>query len=563
MKKSFLVVALSLLSIFAAAQDKTFHMMAGQNPQSSEFRVRYNLARRTHTQIASLPGTPFGDDWSTSLTTGGAMLLNQWPSTWGLDSLNSENPSCTSNYAEFNTNATPSATQANVVLYSSIFRGTAAAPGLCGTGNPTVYAAYNLGTTPLNGSSATWSFEGASKGTAFAILEREKALIHIVTLSAGGTLTAPIAPTEVTIDFTNITNTNCTAGAVHTADHSNVWVDYSTDEAYVGDDAGKLYHITGIFNGTHTMDFCTIINGGAYMQSPVHIGKIAGVDYVWVMTNGKRLYRVQVNAARTGFSNSTNTIISSIVGGVFDDGIYDTGTTGTTVTVYQWTNHDQAGTQASLYQIDGLATPMTFLAELNLGPVENLTTGTYNGLYVSGDFDNNFETNGAGGANATGYTLVYPSGQTSYPELASYQFTSAGVISGFTAMTGNSKVNVNLTTSLGNVETGMIDVYDPIAGVDQLFVGTGNGTTTNSNRLSRWDITTPLTSNTDAPTVTVATVDGGTSGIVIDYNDSGLGADTQNIYFSELATPLAANRCGQTAGVNNSCAVKLQQAGLN
>jgi len=560
MRKSFLVVALSLLSIVASAQDKTFHQIIGQNPNSSEFRVRYNLAQRFGTAVQ--PALPsFGDDWSTSLTTGGAMLLNQWPSTWGLTNLNSEVPSCSTDYAEFNTNATPSATQANVVLYTSLFRGTAVNPGLCGTGNPTVYAAYNLGTTPLNGSSAAWSFEGASKGTAFVILEREKALVHVVTLANGGTLTAPIAPTEVTIDYTNAVSTHCTAGTVHTANHSNVWVDYSTDEAYVGDDAGRLYHITGIFNGTQTVDFCTTINGGAYMMEPVHV-KVGTTDYVWIMSNGKRLYRTQINATRTGFASTTSTIFSSIVGGFFDDQIYTLDSTDTDVIIYGWTNHNIAGTQASLYQIDGLATPMVSTAELKIGPAENLTAGTYNGLYVDGYFDNTFFTLGAGASGATGYTLVYPNGQANYPQLASFQFNASGVITGFTAMTGNNNINANLTTTLGNVETALITSYDPIAGVDQMFIGTGNGTTTNTSRLSRWDITTPLTSNTAAPTVNYAAADGGTSAMVIDFNDSGLGADTQNIYFSELAVP-SATRCGQTGGVNNNCAVKLQQAGLN
>lgn len=548
-----------LLSVSVFAQDKTFHQIIGRDANSNEFRVRYQVANRNRIPLQLQPNSPLGDDWQTGLGTGGAMLLNQWPSTWGLTNLNVQSPNCTTNYGEFNTNATPSATQANIVLYNNLFRGTG---GLCGTGNPTLYAAYNVGTTPLNGSSVAWSFEGASKGTAFVILEREKAIVHVVTLTAGGTIGAPLAPTEVTIDYTNAVSTHCTAGTVHTANHSNVWVDYSTDEAYVGDDAGRLYHITGIFNGTQTVDFCATINGGAYMMEPVHI-KVGTTDYVWIMTNGKRFYRTQVNSTRTGFTSTTSTIFSSIIGGFFDDQIYDTGSTGTTVVAYGWTNHNIAGTQASLYQIDALATPMASLAELKIGPTVNPSVGTFNGLYVDGYFDNNFFTNGAGSANATGYTLVYPNGQTNAPQLASFQFNASGVMNSTFLMTGNNNVNVSASTAVGNVETAMITVYDSVAGVDQLFVGTGNGTTANTNRLTRWVITTPLTSNTATPSNAFATSDGGTSGIVIDYTDSGLGGQTQNIYFSELAAPLAGNRCGQTGGVNNQCAVKLQQAGLN
>lgn len=546
-----------LLSVVSLAQDKTFHSVIGHDANSSEFRIRYQIAKRNHVGIApALPASPLGDDWAVSLGLGNQQLLDQFPSTWGLTNLSLQSPNCTTNYAEFNSNATPSSTQANVLLFNNMFRGTG---GLCGTGNPTVYGAYNLGTTQLNGSSAAWSFEGASKGTKIAILERQTALLHIVTLTAGGTLTAPIAPTEVTIDYTNIANSHCAAGTVHTANHSDVYVDYGSDEAYIGDDAGRLYHITGVFNGTQTMDFCTTLNNGAYIQMPIHIN-IGGTDYVWVMTNGRRLYRTQVNATRTGFGSTTSTIFSSIVGGFASNQIYDIN--GTDVVAYGWTNHNIAGTQASLYQIDGLATPMVALAELKIGVAVTPSAGTFNGLYQTGYFDNNFFTSGAGGANATGYTCINTNGSTGSPSLASFQFNGSGVITGFTTMTGDTNINVSAATSIGNICTDVVTVFDPIAGVDQLFVGTGNGKTTNTNKLSRFDITSPLTSNSTTPTANAQGVEGGTSAMVIDYTDSGLGGQTQNIYFTNLAAP-AATHCGGVSPNFNSCAVKLQQAGLN
>ena len=472
----------------------------------------------------------------------------------------SSGPNCSTDYAVFPNNATPVVGgAANIVIFNNLYSGgTVGNPGLCGTGGPTVMAAYAVGTTPLNGSNLVFSYEGPSKGQKFAILERQKALLHVVTVGTGGSVDNAIAPTEVTIDYTNVTNAHCNAGTVHTANHSDVWVAYNTDKAYVGDDDGKLYQIGGIFNGTPTVDFCNMIDSGAYIQLPLAFASNS-IQYVFVPANGRRLYRVRVNSAGTAFTGATNLLLSNIQGGL---PAYPLSMDVDSGNGYVRTNHDTTGTNSALYQISLLTTPMAILSELSLGEAETPSSGTLHGQYGWQMFDNTFSTQGAGATGATGYTCVYPNGSSGAPALASFQFNSSGVMnSTFTAMDNNTNMNPTGATT-GNVCTALLESYDPVAGVDQLFVGTGNGTATNANEVSRWDITTPLTSNSDEPTASVTNIPGGPSAIYLDFISSGLGDQTQNVYMMNLATPTS-SRCGGTSPNFNDCAVKLQQAGLN
>jgi len=129
-------------------------------------------------------------------------------------------------------------------------------------------------------------------------------------------------------------------------------------------------------------------------------------------------------------------------------------------------------------------------------------------------------------------------------------------------MTANTTINPASGTITGNQVTNILEAYDSTAAADMLFVGTGNGTATNANKVSNFDITTPLTANGTGPTVGVTNISGGTSAMVLDWEDSGLGNQTQNIYFGNLATPNP-TKCGGTSPNFDSCIIKLQDAGLN
>ena len=553
-----MTLLLMVSSLFCSAQDKTFRHIVGRDINSSDVRAQVRARQRLGVpqllaKVDLRSQLPAGTDWAVSVGLP-PMGFNQWPMTWPYTSTS---PSC-SDYAVFPTTGTPAVGgQANLVILNNLYRG--AGPGVCGTGAATVQAAYAVGTTGSLGA-PTASFKGASKGLKIGLVEHNTAVLHLITVGTGGTVANAVAPTETTIDYTNITNAHCTAGTVHTANHSDFWVDYATDEGYASDDAGKIYHFTGVFNGTPTMDFCTTINGGAWAGLPEHVN-FAGTDYIFFISNGKRLYRAQVNATRTAFTGATNLILDSGTNNIVDDILIDIDIPA----AYVWTSRNASGAQASEYQITGLAGgTLTIAAELRLGPAIT-TPGGVVGAYLMGEMDDVYWS-GTNFAGATGYTCVYPNGSAGAPRLASYTFNASGTIAGYTAMSdtnGNNNINPGSGTTTGNVCTDVIEVHDVTAGVDQLFVATGNGNQANANRLSRWDITSPITNVLATPTANVVNIYGGSSRIVIDNVDSGLGLQTQNLYFGDLSPSTVTSKCGGTAPNTNACAIKLQQAGLN
>lgn len=545
------ILALVMSTVCLAQTDHTFKYVVGHDINSPELRVRMKVAHRNHIALPTLKR--FSEDWALGTGQTAGMGLNAAPTVW----LNGVSPDCTNDYAVFPVNATPTVGgQANLIVYNQLYSG--AGPGLCGAGAATVQAAYAVGTTPLTGDVVP-SYSGASAGQKIAILETANAKLHIVTVGTGGTATASVAPTETVVDYTNITVTNCSGGTVHTATKSNVWIDYGQDVAYVGDDNGRLYAITGVFNGTPTLSFCTSLVAGDTIGLPVVVSS-GGTTYVFAVANGEFLYRVQVNPAKTAFTGKTNLRLGKVANSIFESPVYDVGAS----MGYVWSNSDNInGTnQSALFQVNILATPMTVAFDLGLGVAMTVSGDT--GIVMDGYFDNTWLTSGAGASGATGYTPFFKNGVTGSPAMASFQFNASGVITGLTAMNDNTNINPSTGTVNGNIVTYMITSYDSTAGVDQLFVSTGNGTTSNASSLKRFVITTPLVSNGATASNTVNTYPGGTGALIIDWQDSGLGNQTQNLYFGNLAQPTS-SLCGglSVVGPFYSCNVKAQQSNLN
>lgn len=549
LKAVLTAVALTLcLSAVSFAQTHSMKYIIGRDPNSSDFRASVRASQRLHT--SPLSPQQLGDDWAVSTGPVGGMTADMWGGVYD----NFVTPACT-DWAAFPINAAPTATQANLLVLTNLYRGTS---GLCGTGAASVKVAYQIGTTALQKASAPdIAYAGTNKGLKLALVEGANATLHIITLGSGGTVGAPIKPdgvgthgSEVTFDYTNITNTHCAATTVHTANNfSGVYVDFSRDEAYTADDGGKVYHFTGVFNGTPALDWCTgAVNGGNPISSLFQVN-VGGTDFIYFVSNQRLLFRTQVNAARTGVTGTIN-IATSFAAGSTGDIMYDSDTND----VYVWTSRDNGGTHAGVYQISGQTTPMTIKGEVQLGT-------NFAGTMNFGEFDNTFWTLGPTATGATGYSCAYPSGLTAPPTLVSYQFDAAGTLLGTTLMTGNTNINPG-TLATGNICTIGFESFDSTTGTDQLFTSVGNGTTGNNNKLSRFDITTPLSSNATLPTASVTNNPGGTSNSVLDFTDSGLGGQVQNIYFGNVARPTT-SKCGGTSPNFNWCIVKLQQIGLN
>jgi hypothetical protein len=540
-------LTLTLCAVVSMAQDQTFRYVIGRDPNSTDFRAAIKAARRLNAPTSTVKSLT-GDDWAFNVGQNGGMTQNMWPGAFN----NFITPACT-DWVAFPLAVAGSATQANFVVLTSLYRGTS---GLCGTGQPQVKVAYNIGTTVLGASSAPdISYKGTSKGLKLAFIEGANAKLHIVTLGSGGTVAAPIQPdgvgthgSEVVLDYTNTATAHCAAGTVHTANTtSGVYVDFSTDDGYVADDGGRVYHITGIFNGTPTMDFCGSFNGGAPIGTVFQVN-VGGTDFVHFISNGRLLFRTAVNATRTGFTGTTNLALGTTAN-TQGDILYDSSVD----VIYGWNNHGTT-TNAQLKQVSAQTTPMAVIGSVNLGPASALQLN-------NGEFDNTFWTLGAGASGATGYTCIYPNGAGNVPGLASYQFNASGIITGLTAM--NDNVNIDNGTSNGNGNGCQIsfESFDNTTGVDQLFVSTGDGVGTLNNKMTRWDISSPLILNSATPTNSVTNNTGGTSNSVLDFTDSASN-QTNNIYFGIAARPSTA-RCGGTPPLANYCVVKLTQGALN
>ena len=539
-----LTLALGVCTSFA--QTKNFSYIIGRNPNSQDYREAI-VAARHQGLTPRINGKLLGDDWAFPIGTGGGMAQGVWP---GLFEHSYTVPNC-ADWNAFPLNVTPSATQANLVILNNLYTGTS---GLCGTGMPSILAAYQIGSNAFAGQygNPDIAYEAASKGLKLALVEGQTAKLHILTLGSGGTVNAPISPdgvgtdgSEVVLDLTNTANTHCVAGTVHTALGSmGVYVDYNTDSGWIGTDGGKLYHVAGIFNGTPTVNWCSgVLNSGAPIGEVVAL-PIAGTETVFFLSNGRALFRATVNAAGTGLTGNTNTAIGAAGGA--QAFMYDSDD----ASIYVMTNKDAGGANSGIYQVNSSTTPMTIDAELQLGLTTTLP------IHL-GDFDHNFWVNGPTSAGATGYACAYPNGPSGAPTLVSFQFTS-GVINTTALMTGN----VNIRPATPNAGTSCADVDELFDGTnDQLFVGVGAGNTTENNRITRWLITTPLSSNSATPANSVTNNPGGPSGMNADFAAASTN-QTNNIYYGLTAQPTA-GRCGGLTTSFNYCLVKLTQGALN
>ena len=223
-----------------------------KNPSliSREPRIAHQIAQRwpsTPPRISgassALPATPPDPDrdWYVSLGLG-RIAPNMFPAKYSFDP--GAAPDCTNDFVVFPLNHVGvTGGQANLVAFNNLYSGTSPA-GICGSA-PTVLFAYNISTVAAGRilNSPALSVDG--KKIAFVESGAGTSIFHVLTWTAGqGTITGAAAPGGA---MTSITY----AASLDT--RSSPWIDYNTDEAYVGADDGKIYKFTGVFKGTPTL----------------------------------------------------------------------------------------------------------------------------------------------------------------------------------------------------------------------------------------------------------------------------------------------------------------------
>ena len=453
------------------------------------------------------------EDWSVALGSAG-MAQDMYPAKYSFDV--NATPDCTNDFVVYTLDTAPSATQANIVAFNNLYSGSAGGTGICGGGTATVTWAYQVSTVALPTSPII-----SLDGTKVAFVDGDSpAVFHVLTWTAGqGSVFAPATPSQIV----NVTLTGAT-----TDTFSSPFMDYMNDAAYVGTDNGKLYKITGVFRGTPAL-------AGAPWPRRIGFGapNVTGpvIDYstgeIFLGASDGNLY---------GFTSGGAQFFPITIGdGSADGGIADAPVVdAVNGLLYVATGSDANLPNASLTQVSTASfspVQVTPIGDPGAAPIHD---GTFNDAYFSSMTNTDWffyvcGTNTGGSTSPVLYRVGFDGTRTLLSTV-----DSASVI-----LSGNNGEQCSPLTELNN-------------GVDRIFLGL-----LTTAQVEFFDVSTNSTPTLGgAGGVAPVPEAGGTSGIIIDNVSTANQASS--IYFSTLS---ASADC-RVGGVNQRCAVKLTQAGL-
>jgi hypothetical protein len=506
---------------------------------------------------ASNPSISPEKDWSELVGANGTVGLNNFPAT-----VTSNPADCIDDFAVFNTSVAGSSTQASIVAFNQLYSG-------C-TPNPSVYWAYDTGgaimtsvSTSLDGTQILFVQTDNTTGNADLVLLKWAA--------SSGSLTSPIELTS------NSSYPDCTAPCMisipfagsPTDSFSTAFVDYSTGNVYVGDDAGNLHKFINVFTdstpteATASWPLAVSTTGGSLttaLYDPVS-GNIFVGDYELNLD----LSCGSVGGSpdgQCGFLYSVNSETGAVTQSAqldYNLGIYDILVDPAAEMVYTFVGADNStscsgGSCAAVFQLSPTFGSGATGTEATVGAgYESLFAGSFdNQYYISGDPPSGhlYVVGGTGPQNNTLYAItinnnVMTSGAaTAGPELAT-NYTNGYYAAGLPI--------TEFCNDGGNPCTSD-------EGPDYLFLGVlafGDQFATNpcTNQGESVGCVMGFTAPTSGVISTSATPNGtlsesgGPSGVVIDYSS--------NVYFSTLY-----NQTCATSGGIGGCAVSATQSGL-
>ena len=539
---------------------------------SHDPRYVYNLvqrraALRKRRLTSSSPGKPLHIDWAVSLENG-FVPQDQYPAKYQFG-IGSEN--CNTDYLLLGLEVT-TGTQANLVGINNLY--TSASPK-CNGGSPWVSFAYN--TVTHTGGQILGSPTISENGKLVAFVESTStgSYLHVLLLpnpipvppSQTGTVLSPQTPSSCTTP----TTVNCmtTLQFSTTSDsNSSPWIDYVSDTAYVGDDAGKLYKITPVFGGgapalvSDANWPVTVITSGTtkvltdpildVVTGRIFMGDSNGYLYAISLTSPAHAAAVTVAVGWTDKGAGTALVDGPIV-------VNDASNPATNQ-VFAFTGcSDVVGIGGAISQLPanfGTGTQCVATAvnctSVDLGSSDGQGNCTTKNVHTP-IFDNTFWLNGTATGHMIACGFVNDGGAPADPQMYFFPFASGQITA-----TGDSTFVIG--TTKGDECSPLTEFYDGTT--DRLFFGVGN---TDGYIESSVLTTSASTPNCTAPPtsscVKAPTALGGTSGIVVDNMVSNGGT---NIYFSTLAAgSVNGQKCNVTGGAANPyCAVKLTQSGL-
>ncbi len=524
-------------------------------------------------------------DWSFSLGSG-TLARGMYPAKFNFN-INSPvtAANCTSDFVVYGLNvAGVSGGQANLVVLQNLYSGSGPA-GLCGA-NPTVKWAYDVSTLATPGnvvSSPVLSLDGTK--VAFIESNGTNSRLHVLrfrTAGSEGSVTTSVLPATSTTSGT--TWNTCLAGTTScmfnvtiagSVTRSSPYYDYKSDVIYQANDNGRIFKITGVFNGTPTLATTggwasagVTITGatGTIMTSPV-LDDVSG--YIFLGSSNGNAYAVLSSAPATQSSMTVGSGSGTNAGGVIFDGpVVDS----TNKTVFFAAASNAAGvgnttanTAAVLVQATTSPTLFGSKVVAILGRGMSGSTATTVNYVHSGAFDQAYYNWTGTGDNAGHYLVCGTVSGAFNSDLYAVPFatgTSGATINPGTHTNNTDTPSANLIASPANVVqhddcTPVTEIYNGTN--DRVFVGTGlsgsssvvamiQGRGTNGAFLN-----TDITNAANIITIAEPAAQGGVSGIVVDNISPQ--AQAASVYFATLAT---SNNCGTAT----FCAVKVTQAGL-
>lgn len=506
-------------------------------------------------------GRAIHTDWSMNMGNNATSGLGVFPAKFSFD-VNSAN--CSSapspDFVIYNTSVAGSASRASIVAYDNLYSG-------CTGTVPSTYWGYNTGGTIST--SVVLSFDGTQVAFAQSSAAGAASLVLLKWKANNGTAGAPITPTAQTAANYRACAAPCSltiafnGGANDSG--SSVFVDYSSDSIYVGDDAGKLHKFTGVFSGTPAE---TIGSGW-----PVAVSTSPLAEPVFDSTSGKIfvgdfLANGRSNCASAtspcGFIYSVNASSAAVIKSArldFTFGINDAPLVDSNAQmIYTFAGADSHFSSSSnpcgaphfsscagVFQLPTSFTAGSSGTETTVGPgFEFLMSGMVDNTYF----------NSANAASPSGH--LYLVGNTGAGNNTLYQVSITNNVMSASATTGPA-ISSNFTN--GFFAAGL-QVTESFTGTnDFIFVSVltfggpaGCGAASLANGCVMGFNVTSGTINGSTATTGATAEAGGTSGIVID-NVASVPAGASNIYYSPLS-----NQTCPTSGGTGGCAIQISQA---
>jgi hypothetical protein len=492
----------------------------------------------------------FRVDWAMPLGSAGGLAVGESPAKY---SFNLTTYSCANDFAVYTIDATPSATQANIIAFNNLYTGTSSSscpnsppqtPPTTNYTTPTVMWSYRAGsyaswlspTLSLNGTQVAFIEDGIGDAAYFDVLTwvagQGTSAITPATPGTGGSALTRLAYTTA--------DTSC-KGTATTNSNSSPYVDYGSNSAYIGADNGILYRISNVFGGTPAIEYCVTVKAGALLTSPVY-DEISNQVFVsdgftvYAYTPGTSSFTLtgSINVADTAATNKDPIVLSPIVDTL--DGF-----------VYVFSAADTTNKYSIVSQMN---LSLTSQATAEIGPEQTAD------FVLDGDFDNNYYYYDVKSGLGTLYACGTQTANYAAPALYALTFTAGtGILSSTPAMSDD--VNINGTSNPNGTCSALLDFYDGTN--DRLFVGTGNyAATTGANLVTQWSTNSQITSSATKPQNTASGYWGGTTAFTVD--DVTSAPQTTSIYFGTLQPPPTGTTT--PCGASQYCAVKLTQAGL-